>query len=401
MKNVILFTIDTLRKDMLGCYGNTEGLTPFLDSIQDKCITFTNSHAVGPYTQASFPGILTSNYYLEYGREKKLNPKKTLISEALKRNGITTAGFHSNPYLCTFFGWNRGWDKYYDSMDDKVDDISPYIKGNVINEKVDQWLSGYITSQDYNPFFLWVHYMDVHEPYVPDQKHINQIDSSVKLGTDEMMKLFKDVVLKRDASNKETVDLLRKLYKAHVIEVDEYAEIFFDILKKHNLLENTVIIITSDHGDEFCDHGGLSHNGKMYSELVNVPFFIYDLSLEKGQKSDILISGADIPPTVLKLFSLEPEPNFKGQAILPIENYSLEGCYGEAIGKLTNKMQETDKPVYYYRKDNLKIIYRVENENREMYDLKEDPKELNNIADSSPLAAEMKDKLNAFINRNL
>ena len=83
MKNVILLTVDTLRKDVLGCYGNKNGLTPFVDSLQNKCIMFTKPQSIGPYTQASFPGILTSSYYLQYGRGKKLSPKRTLISEVL------------------------------------------------------------------------------------------------------------------------------------------------------------------------------------------------------------------------------------------------------------------------------------------------------------------------------
>ena len=107
MKNVILLTIDTLRKDALGCYGSKNKLTPFIDSLEERCIKFTNMQATGPYTQASFPGILASSYYLEYGKEKKLSAKKTLISEALKKAGITSVAFHSNPYLCNYFGWNR------------------------------------------------------------------------------------------------------------------------------------------------------------------------------------------------------------------------------------------------------------------------------------------------------
>ena len=75
MKNVILLTIDALRKDVLGCYGNKNNLTPFLDSLQPKCIKFTKSQTSGPYTQASFPGILTSSYYFKYSRQKKLSLK--------------------------------------------------------------------------------------------------------------------------------------------------------------------------------------------------------------------------------------------------------------------------------------------------------------------------------------
>ncbi len=400
MKNVILLTLDTLRKDVLGCYGNSEGLTPFLDSLEDKSIIFNRSHSVGPYTQASFPGILCSSYYLEYGREKNLNSNKVLISEALKKKDVVTAGFHSNPYLSGFFGWNRGWDHYYDSMEDDVIDTCPYIKGDVINQKADEWLSKHVAQQNDKPFFLWAHYMDVHEPYVPSQENIQKIDPSLKLTDDEMMTFFRDVVLTRDASDKDNVDLARKLYKAHVIEIDEYSKGFFDILKKHDVLKDSIVIVTADHGDEFDDHGSLSHDGRFYSELVNVPFIVYDSSLSAGQKSDMLVSGADIPPTIMKLFDFDPDPGFKGRPILPLEDYSSDGIFGEAIGKLSHKVKETDKPAYYCVNDNFKIMYREEDEKWEMYDLEEDPKEKNNIVDSSGAASGMKEKLNAFINRN-
>lgn len=207
MKNVILFTIDTMRKDVFGCYGNKEGLTPFFDSLQDKMIIFNKSYSIGPYTQASFPGILTSSYYLEYDEmpSKQFSPQRVIVSELLRNAGIYTSGFHSNPYLCSFFGWDRGWDVYYDSMDDEVEEINPYIKGKLINEKVDKWLSNHIVTKDYNPFFLWVHYMDVHEPYVPDLKYREMFDFSLtSLSVENMVKLFKEVILKRDTSNPET-----------------------------------------------------------------------------------------------------------------------------------------------------------------------------------------------------
>jgi len=135
-KNVILLTIDTLRRDAVGCYGKSK-LTPYIDSLQKNSTVFNQAYSTGPYTQASFPAILTSSYYLEYRRQKGLSSKRTLISEVLQEKGVTTAAFHSNPYISDFFGWNRGWDKFYDSMEDEVDDKVPYIKAPQINEKVD------------------------------------------------------------------------------------------------------------------------------------------------------------------------------------------------------------------------------------------------------------------------
>ena len=399
MKNVILLTVDTLRKDTLGCYGNEDKLTPFIDSLQDKCIRFTKAQSIGPYTQASFPGILTSSYYLEYGRGKKLSLKRTLISELLKKAGIVTAGFHSNPYLCDFFGWNRGWDIFYDSMDADVTPEVPYVKGDGINREVSEWLSSHTKEREYKPFFLWLHYMDVHEPYVPEKKYIDMVDPSIHLNQSEMFNLFKNILLKRDISNKETVRLLKKLYSAHIREVDSYIEEFFNLLKKFDLWQNSVIIITSDHGDEFGEHGGLSHDGKMYSELVNVPFLIFDYAMNNAEVCDSLVSSIDIPPTIVYLFGLEPVKNFKGHSLLPLKDYPKKGCFGEAISKAGHKEKETDKPIYFYQEDEQKIIYRQDSSIWEMYDLKEDPKELNNIIDTSVKADKMKEKLRPRIRR--
>ena len=399
MKNIILLTIDTLRKDVLGCYGNKDKLTPFIDSLQDKCIKFTNARSTGPYTQASFPGILTSSYYLEYGRQKKCSQKRTLISEVLKKSGITTAAFHSNPYLCGYFGWNRGWDIFYDSMQDEVSDKIPYIKGDGINHKVDQWLSSYSKNNNYHPFFLWTHYMDVHEPYIPARKYLNKVDPSINLSEDEMLNLFKEVVLKRDVSNKETVKLLKKLYDAGVCETDNYVKEFFSILERYNVLKDTVVIITTDHGDEFGEHNGLSHDGKMYSELINSPLIIYFDDRTQGEACDNLVSNIDISPTILHLFNLEPFEKFRGHSMLPLKNYPQNGVFGEAIGKTSNHEKETDKPIYFYQENDLKIIYREDNQSWEMYNLQEDLEEVNNIIKYSSETERMKSKLKPQINR--
>ena len=399
MKNIILLTIDTLRKDVLGCYGNKDNLTPFLDSLQPKCIKFTNAQSTGPYTQVSFPGILTSSYYLEYGRQKKCSPKRTLISEVLKKSGITTAGFHSNPYLCAYFGWNRGWDIFYDSMQDEVSDKIPYIKGDGINHKVDQWLSSYSKNDNYRPFFLWAHYMDVHEPYIPAKEYLNKVDPLINLSEDEMLNLFKKVILKRDVSNKETVKLLKKLYDAGVCETDNYVKDFFSILEKYNVLKDTVVIITTDHGDEFGEHNGLSHDGKMYSELISSPLLIYRYNRTQGEVCNTLVSNIDIPPTILYLFNLEPSEAFKGHSLLPLENYPQKGAFGEAIGKTSSHEKETDKPIYFYQENDLKIIYRENDQSWEMYNLSEDSQELINLINTSTKSEYMKKKLMPYINR--
>lgn len=397
-KNVILLTIDTLRRDLLGCYGSNDGLSPFIDNIAKEGLMFSNYYTVAPYTQASFPGILTSSYYFDYDTvNNRLSVKRTLISEVLKKQGIVTAAFHSNPYLCAFFGWMRGWNTFYDSMQDQVTTLSPYIEGDIINNKVDNFLGNYKLIHRDKPFFLWVHYMDMHEPYIPKQEHIDKVDSSISLTNEEMFKLFKEVVLERDVSNAETVELLHKLYKAQICEIDEYIRDFFDMLSEHKVLEDSTVIITTDHGDEFGEHGSLSHDGKFYEELVHCPMIIYGTK-ENGENSK-LASGLDISPTILSLFNLKPEPNFQGHSLLPANCYQECAVYGEAMGKLKHKIQPTDKPAFYCCNGSLKVTYRKEDDAWTLYDLQADPQEQHNIIDSLPQAEEMKKLLRPRIKR--
>jgi len=404
MNNLILLTIDALRKDVLGCYGDKGGLTPFIDSIQDRSVRFTKAQSIGPYTQASFPGILTSSYYLEYVMQEReqelLSYRRTLVSEVLQRQGIATAAFHSNAYLWDCFGWNRGWNTFYDASDEEVDDKAPYTKARELNKKVHLWLSSHVASGTDRPFFLWLHYMDIHEPYVPERTYIDMVDPSIDLNEDAIFKLFEDAVLKRDASDRGVVELLKKLYCSHVREVDDAVREFFGTLEELDILNSTVIVITSDHGDEFGEHGGLSHDGKMYSELIDIPLIIFEPSRKGPEVCDKLVSNIDIPPTIVRLFGLQPVERFKGRSLLPPEEYPVKGCYGEALDiEASQKMEET-KEVHYYREEDLKIIFREADNSWELYDLETDPGESNNLIDTSPVAKAMKGKLMPRIGRS-
>jgi len=401
-KNVILLTIDTFRRDVIGAYGAKTGVTPFLDSIQDKCIRFTKCQSVAPYTQASFPGILTSSYLYDYAKTGSgpaadaLSPRRRLISEAVSEAGLKAAAFHSNPYLCGFFGWERGWETFYDSMEADVTPHCPYVKGDAINAKADAWLAAH--AKDDKPFFLWTHYMDIHEPYVPERRYVERVAPAIDMSADEMFNLFTTVVLRRNAKDRGVVGLLRKLYLAHIAEVDDYVRAFFAILEKHGVLANSVVIITSDHGEEFGEHGGLSHDGKMTPELLDVPLFIYDPDRASGEVCDKLVSGLDTSPTILHLLGIAPDTGFQGRSLLPVADYAEQGVYGESTDK-RGKKQPTDKPVYFYREGDLRVVYSVAGEKWELYDLAADPGQTQDIFDASPDATRMKEKLAPRIGR--
>ena len=378
MNNIVLFTIDTMRHDSWGCNAakeNTNTLTPFIDSLQDNCIRFTKAYSGGPYTQAAFPGILSSSHYLEYGKTKGKCPKeRVLISEVMRSAGYTTAAFHSNAYLCSFFGWNKGWDIFYDSMDTKVTEKIPYVRAWDINKKADNWLK----NQKINPkpFFLWVHYMDLHEPYMPEEQYQKEIDPSLALTEDEMFSLYKEVILKRKVDDAAEVTLAKKLYDAHMIEVDKAAKELFASLKEHGFLNNTTVFITADHGEEFAEHGGLSHDGKMFDELVKVPLCIYDASFSGKKVVNNVVSTLDIPPTIAHLVNANADPSWQGQSLLPLEGYDTScGAYGEAIDKHGPKEKGDEKEVHYYIEGDNKITYNEESDKWSLFNLKDDPEE--------------------------
>jgi arylsulfatase A-like enzyme len=394
MKNIMLITIDTLRKDMLGVYGSKNNLTPFIDSLESNLTVFKNPYATGPYTQSSFQGILSSSYYLEYGKEKNLSKNKTLISEPLKSAGIFTAGFHSNAYLSYYFGYNKGWETFYDSMRDDVTDMYPFMRGDYINKKVKDFLANFSFTK---PLFLWVHYMDVHEPYIAEERYFSSIDPQIKLSKNEMFDLFKNTLLARDISDPEKLDILKKLYMAKVTETDSYIRDLFGIFDSHDLIENSTIILTSDHGDEFSEHGGLSHDGKMYNELLSVPLIVFDRSY-KQNTIDTAVSLIDIPPTICKMLEVEPAPSFKGKSLYPYESIKPYALYGEAMGKIGHKEKDTDRPIYYMLDNDLKLIFREEDKSYRAYEMDSDKPEKFDV--SAHTDQKMKDRLNCFIERN-
>ena len=286
---------------------------------------------------------------------------------------------------------------FYDSMDTDVTDKVPYIEASSINEKVSTWLSDQKAKD--KPYFLWVHYMDVHEPYIPARKYIDLVAPSINLSEDEMFSLFKNVLLKRDVSNKDTVELLRKLYLAGVRKIDDAVREFFGVLEEADLLNESFVIMTADHGDEFGEHGGLSHDGKLYSALVDVPLILFDPTLSEGKVCDRVVSTIDVSPTILHLFGIEPVAGFQGHSLLPMEDYPRKGVYGESIEKRGERERGDEKPVYFYRENNLKIIYHEERDSWELYDLGKDPHEQDNIVDHSPAAEEMRNNLISRVGR--
>lgn len=329
MMNVLLITVDSLRADFLGCYGS-DVETPNIDSFAERGILFKEAFSTWSSTPASFSGIL--------GSKIGLNPP-VLISEILSRGGFKCQCFHSNPLLKRY-GYDRGFDEFRDiwkgdikrDLRNKLEKRIPtfysafknlyhfylFLKGDVSRgyeraETINKHGVNFL-KQARPPYFVWLHYMDVHMPYYPPERF------RYGVGDWRMLRLNKklmDKVVRGDFSSLSSRDVndLRNLYRGEIEYLDTQLAEIFDYID----FENTLVVFTSDHGEEFMEHGGLGHRSNMLvRELMHVPLIIRLNEKRKLVEERVNLLG--LSPTILDILGLPEEPSFEGKTFLNIFN---------------------------------------------------------------------------------
>jgi arylsulfatase A-like enzyme len=407
-KNVILITIDSLRADHLGCFGYSRNTSPNLDNLAKEGILFLQAISNGPGTRQSFQSILTSTYPLMYGGYEYLSDKRTTIAEVLKENRYSTAAFHSNPFLSRFYGYDRGFDMFDDNIGVKglglndakqkiIDKLRTYKKLFVIIKSMYYFFKGgelphatadminrkAITWMKTNPdkFFVWLHYMDVHNPFVPPYNHLRQFHAH-HISRRGMFKLNNKMFNKPNKISKDELKTLIDLYDGEIRYLDDAIGSFLNELKETGILDSTIIIVTSDHGEEFKEHGGLGHGPKLYDVSLHVPLIVYIPEfMDKNAAIKNLVSLLDIPPTILDLIGIQQNENFQGTTLVPIimGQQKSSGVISEVShGENSLKIDPTKRKISY-RTENWKYIHDEENNRRELYDLQSDPNETKNL----------------------
>ena len=349
MSNCILVTIDCLRPDFLGCYGHGSFASPNIDYLAHKGILFASAFANGVGTPAAFPSILASIYPTMCGHKLGIWNHLT-IAEVLRKSGYVTAAIHSNPYLSEYFGYDKGFDSFYYLVPhkeekrvsvrlgplksflskkylSKVTDAlkklstpihrrkslhqSPYADADVVTKTTLQWIRRYRKEN----FFLWIHYMDLHFPhrYFPSTKYPSNISEKDVVLVNMMYSNPKFV-------NEDNISKLKRIYEAELRFVDAMIGIIIRELNRLGIFDKTSIIITSDHGEEFFEHGKIGHDPRLYDELIHIPLIIYssELKREKGKRVTELCSQIDISPTILDLLGEHKQGCFLGRSVIPL-----------------------------------------------------------------------------------
>ncbi|HIE26324.1 TPA: hypothetical protein EYP66_03460 [Candidatus Poribacteria bacterium] len=413
--NVILISIDSLRADHLGCYRYPKTTSPNIDSLANEGVVFTNAISTTTWTLPAHISMLTSLYpevHQVIHDGKKLSDRAVVCAEIMKEAGYLTAGFVSGPYLSSKFGYNQGFDLYDDyTINYSSNEASHHgITSPQIHRQVIKWLK-----QSYrSPFFLFIHYWDVHYDYAPPPPFDAMFDpdyTGTITGEDyERNERINPQMPKR------ALEHIIALYDGEIAFTDSYIGKLMKHLKHLGVYDNTMIILTSDHGDEFFEHGHKCHRNNLFDETLRVPLIIKFPSGRGGPASlnplrrrlNQQVSIVDIVPTFLDYLGITPDSALDGQSLMPLIAdaetlaHSKPYCFADLHGLM--KCVRTNQFKYIHiarqqksrkkgmRRFSLHRLFDKLKEHHDMrvgektllFDLQYDPEERHNLAASNP-----------------
>jgi arylsulfatase A-like enzyme len=309
--NVILISVDALRPDHLGVYGYPKNTSPFIDELSKESVVFLDVLSQVPSTRYSHQSLFTSKYLLN--PEGDYSTSLTL-AEYLRGNGYKTAAFTSGGFMSKVFGLDKGFDLYEDRYS------APSNVGKIglksINPKVIKWLS----ENQKQRFFLFIHTYDVHWPYCPPDPYFHMFIDSYKNSSIFASKDFYSKCGKIDY-NKLTlsandVNYVKAFYDGGIRYTDDMLRNLFKEIEKLGLYNNTIIVITADHGEGMGERGHFGH-GQLFDEQLRIPL-IMRIPNYKHQIVKEPVQSIDIFPTILGLLNLTVPKNLDGFDLRPI-----------------------------------------------------------------------------------
>ena len=392
--NVILILCDTLRTNHLSCYGYHRKTSPFIDSLGGKGLFFETCYSTASRTGPSISSLFTSLYPGFHGAVNSidgwdmkafLRKENRTMAEILRDNGFHTHAVFSNVNASPRFGYHQGFDNYSFTNNPSARQVRL------------QALEALRTLKKKKPFFLYLHFMDPHSPYWPPEPFNNHFDPQYKgKVTGASHKQLDRIMVGKEKASAMDLEHLMAQYDSEILYFDSELRALFADLKSSRLLEDSVMIFTADHGEEFFDHGKLLHGYTLYQEQLRVPLIILGKDMPTRRISTP-VSQLDLLPTLLKWLSIKEEGQFQGRDITPL----LEG----------RKMVSTPlfaeaslKAVFTIRlksviKDGWKYIYDLLDKTEELYNLKEDPREKINLAGKNPdQLVKLRQQMRRFMN---
>ncbi len=306
---IILVSVDTLRADHLGCYGYSRNTSPNLDELAKDSVLFRSVYAQSPWTLPSHVSILYSlnsvNHQVYY-HDQKIDESLPSLASYLRKSGFITYAFTGGGNVSSTYGFSTGFDWYGEPIREMNLRLLPDEAG-----KLFEYTSDWLKKNKDKPFFLFLHTYQTHGPYdCPSPWNKAFLDEKAKW---ERLGLRKYLEKNGDSHSftQDEIQNIIGLYDGEVRYTDEaLLKPLISLLKELGIYKETLLIITSDHGEEFGDHNGWEHGHTLYDELLRVPLIIkFPDSQFKGKKINIICRTIDIMPTVLEFASVKFKKN--------------------------------------------------------------------------------------------
>ncbi len=418
--NVLLISIDTLRADHLSCYGYHRRTSPNIDKLAQEGVLFKNTFSQCSWTIPSHGSIFSSKLphrhggtidTTEGGTWHPLPFSNLTLAEVLRENGYITAAFTSGGYMITRNGLHQGFDLYYNNSGPGWD---PVLNIERLVSRTSNWLK----RNRHEPFFLFFHTFEVHTPYV--RKYFTEGLERGRLS--DTVEHYRDLKYLKEATDAEK-EYTIALYDGGIYHADRYIGMLLETLSQLGLSHNTIIVLTSDHGEEFWEHypqRAANHGHSGYDELLHVPLiFMSPYTNIKGRIIEDQVRSVDIFPTILSALSIKYEKPLRlstsfrdkkgidGKNLLPMIQgeskkeehvvYSEDLHCGPERKAIRTKrykyiyapdvtqVKEKHTGVDFYKKG-ISLLTPICQE--ELYDLEKDPNETMNIALIQPELAE-------------
>lgn len=387
--NIVLITVESLRTDHVGSYGYDRDTTPTIDALAREATLYENAFAVTSWTLTSHASIFTGLYPSAHNvvRERdRLNEAYKTMAEFLADYGYQTAAVVSGPYLKKAHGLDRGF-HYFDEQ--------PITRGkmkdahaDVTNAKMEAGINRFLDEVrgDDRPFFLFLYYWDPHYQYIPPSPYDAMFVPEDAEAPKKLPDFHRYFQLGKHITPAQ-LEYVKAQYDGEIRCTDGYLKRFFDRLRQLDLWDETAVILTADHAEQFFEHGFLGHKYDLHVESLHVPLIVKLPGQAEARRDPRMVSLMDLFPTVLDLGRCRLPDALHGQSLLADARVPLDPTFYELISVWYAKQESTGKQWtetqnwYAVREGDYKLIWQELADEVQLYNLREDPRELHPIAE--------------------
>ncbi len=397
--NIVFVSFDALQASHVGAWGYERDTTPTIDRVARDGFSLLRTYSVASWTVPAsmtwFTGVypsehrMTNKFAIYNAREqriarlKELAPNLTTLAETLRAAGYATGGFTGNAGVSGGFGYDHGFDTYFFERE----------RFGSFDQSIPRALAWLREIRD-RKFFLFLHGYDVHGQSTPDggfdRRFVDPVYDGKYTGSPHEQELLREEGLARGRLDLRDVDIRfwRAIYDEKIRRADAKFARFLAEFERLGLADDTLFILTSDHGTEFCEHGRFDHGFSLYNELLHVPLVIRLPGQRGGERVSTPASSIELLPTILDLVDERLSPTLaaqiRGQSLVP----TLRGQHTPR-----DIISETDYREFTFQRsiitpDDWKLILTLENNSRELFDLTTDPAEQHNLAETHPAKAD-------------